>query len=153
MSISVEFKNRINDLVDEAVTQRNIKKSDFPKLMGVDYSSFTNALEYGIIATPRISMRMANFFNCSLPYLLGETDDEYFSASQKGETFEDRINLLCAENKTDYATVCKECNFNRGYLTRWIRNHYIPRWEFLDILADHFSVSIDFLLGRTDDKN
>ncbi len=153
MSISVKFKNRINDLVDEVINQRNLKRSALPKLMKVDYSSLTNALEYGIIPTPRIAIRMANFFKCSIPYLLGESDDEYFLPSQKGETFENRINLLCAENNTDHTKVNKECNFNRGYLTRWVKNHYIPRWEFLDILADHFHVSIDFLLGRTDDRN
>lgn len=153
MSISVEFKNRFNDIIDEVVTERHLKKSDLPKLMGIDYSSFVNALEYGIIPTPRITTRIADFVNCSIPYFLGTSDDEYFSKSKKNESLADRINLLCEEKGVNYSAVCKACNFYRGYLSRWIKEHYIPSWEFIEILADYFNVSIDYLLGRTDDKN
>ena len=153
MSISDEFKNRINDLVDEAVYSNKINKADFPKLMSIDYSSFSNALKYGIIPTPRITTKIADYFNVSFSYLLGKTNSEYFSKSKKNETFADRINLLCKEQNITYGFVCKECNFYSGYLTRWIKNNYIPSWEFLDILADYFKVSPDYLLGRTDDRN
>ena len=58
MAISIEFQKRITDLVDES----NTKKSELPALMSVDYSSLSNALNYGIIPTPRILIRIANYF-------------------------------------------------------------------------------------------
>ena len=152
MPISNEFKNRINDLVSNVYIDRKIRKSDLPKMIGIDYSSLSNAMEYGIVPTPRIAMRMADYFECSIPYLLGLTDDEHFTKSKKNESFPDRIDLLCEAKKTDYAKVCKECKLYRGYLARWISHRYIPSWEFLDLLADYFDVSVDYLLGRTDDR-
>lgn len=153
MSISAEFKNRINDLINEEVYSHKVKRSELPKFMGVDYSSLFNAVEYGIIPTPRIIIKMADYFDVSIPYLLGKSNDEYFSKSKSNETFADRTQLLCKEKNVTPGFVCKECNFYPGYLTRWIKNGYIPSWEFLDILADYFDVSPDYLLGRTDDRN
>ena len=67
MPISNEFKNRINDLVSDVYIDRKIRKSDLPKMIGIDYSSLSNAMEYGIVPTPRIAMRMADYFECSIP--------------------------------------------------------------------------------------
>ena len=50
MSISINFQNRINDLVEEC----EVKKSALPDIIGVDYRSMSNALNYGIVPTPRI---------------------------------------------------------------------------------------------------
>ena len=74
MAVSNEFQTRITDLVAES----DHKRSDLPKLIGIDYSSLSNALNYGIIPTPRILIRIADFFNISLAYLLGSSDDETF---------------------------------------------------------------------------
>lgn len=38
MSISPAFQARLNDLINEAVIERHIKKSELPKLLGIDYS-------------------------------------------------------------------------------------------------------------------
>ena len=55
MSTSIEFQKRISELVEES----EIKKSDLPKTMGVDYRSLSNSLNYGIIPKPRILIRIA----------------------------------------------------------------------------------------------
>ncbi len=34
----------------------------------------------------------------------------------------------------------------------WIRNNSIPSLDFLKQLASHFDVSVDYLLGRTDER-
>ena len=152
MAISEKFRARLSDLTADAVLERQMKKSELPKQMGIDYSSFVNALGYGIVPTPRIAMRIADYFGCSLSYLLGESDDEYFSASKQSATFSLRIRSLCKEKQVTPAQVCKDCNIYRGYLARWLKNDYIPSWEYLELLADYFGVSTDYLLGRTDDK-
>lgn len=152
MAISSAFQNRIKDLTDEVTATQNIRKSSLPKRMGIDYSSLSNALEYGILPTPRIAMRMADYFHCSIPYLFGTSDDEYFEHSKEPHSFSERILLLCEERSVKYKDVCEHCGFYRGYLARWIKNNYIPSWDYLDDLAKFFDVSVDYLLGRTDDK-
>lgn len=153
MSISSTFQARLNDLINEAVIERHIKKSELPKLLGIDYSSFSNALEYGILPTPRVAVKMADYFGCSLGYLLGNSDDEYFVSAKTPSSFAERIVQLCAERQVSFATVSRECSFYRGYLARWVKQQYTPSWEYLELLADYFHVSLDYLLGRTDETN
>ena len=147
MSISNTFQIRINELAEDC----EVNKSDLPKLIGVDYRSLSNALNYGIVPTPRILIRIADFFNISIKYLLGTSDDEYFKKAKVKSDFKTRFDLLCNENNFTYYKVSKDLHFDQSYITRWLNKNYLPSLELLELLSDYFKVSIDYLLGRTDD--
>lgn len=149
MPVSAEFQNRLADLISEC----EIKKSELPSAMHIDYRSLSNALNYGTIPTPRILVRMADFFNKSIKYLLGKTDDEYFAKAAVPSAFKARFVLLCQEKQLTYYKVGKDCHFDKSYISRWLNKNYLPSLELLELLADYFGVSIDYLLGRTDDRN
>lgn len=148
MSISNKFQIRITDLVEDC----EVNKSELPKLIGVDYRSLANALNYGIIPTPRILMRIADYFNVSLKYLLGTSDDEYFIKANIKTDFKTRFALLCKEKNVTYYRVSKDLHFDNSYITRWFNKNYFPSFELLELISDYFDVSVDYLLGRTDDR-
>ena len=54
MPISNAFQIRITELVEDC----EVNKSELPNLIGVDYRTLSNALNYGI-------MKQAEYFNCS----------------------------------------------------------------------------------------
>ncbi len=147
MAISDNFQKRINELVGE----QNIKKSTLPSKIGVDYRSVSNALNYGIVPSPRILIRIADYFNVSVKYLLGQTDDEYFSKSKTDSNFDTRFRALCERDSVTFYKVGKDCHFSNSYISRWLNFGYLHSLELLEILSDYFSVSLDYLLGRTDD--
>lgn len=148
MSISNVFQNRITELVEDC----EVKKSELPNLIGVDYRSLSNALNYGIIPTPRILIRIADYFNVSIKYLLGTSNDEYFSKSKVKSDFKTRFDFLCKENNITFYKVSKDLHFEQSYITRWFNKNYLPSLELLDLISDYFEVSVDYLLGRTDDE-
>lgn len=148
MSISKAFQNRISELVEDC----EVNRSELPHLMGVDYRSLSNALNYGIIPTPRILIRIADYFNVSIRYLLGTSDDEYFNKSKVKRDFKTRFDFLCKEKEITYFKVSKDLHFYQSYITRWFNRNYLPSLELLDLICDYFKVSIDYLLGRTDDR-
>lgn len=152
MAISEKFKNRINELVSEQKDLRGIGRVEIANEIPVDYNSLANALNYGILPTTRILMKMADYFCVPLDFLLGRTDAEDFVKSEKGETFAVRIAALCDGRRVKFAKVSKECHLDRGYIRRWIKTGYLPELEFLDILAAYFGVSLDYLLGRSDEE-
>ncbi len=149
MSVFVDFQNRINELVSEL----DIKRSDLPTIIGIDYSSFSNALNYGIIPKPKILIKIADYLDVSIPYLLARTDDDFFEKSESNINFYTRFQELVDENKITRYKVSKDCHFSNNYISRWFNKKYLPSFELLDIIADYFKVSIDYLLGRTDIKN
>ena len=148
MSISNVFQNRITELVEDC----EVNRSELPKLIGVDYRSLSNALNYGIIPTPRILLRIADYFNVPIKYLLGTSDDKYFNKSKVKSDFKTRFDFLCKKNEATYYKVSKDLHFDQSYITHWINKNYLPSYEFLELICDYFDVSIDYLLGRTDDK-
>ena len=148
MSISNVFQNRITELVEDC----EVKKSELPNLIGVDYRSLSNALNYGIIPTPRILIRIADYFNVSIKYLLGTSNDEYFSKSKVKSDFKTSFDFLCKENNITFYKVSKDLHFDQSYITRWFNKNYLPSLELLDLISDYFEVSVDYLLGRTDDE-
>ena len=149
MSTSIEFQKRISELVEES----EIKKSDLPKTMGVDYRSLSNSLNYGVIPKPRILIRIADYFDIPINYLLGRSDDIYFNKGKTPSDFNIRFVFLCKEKEVTYYKVSQMCHFDKSYISRWLNKKYLPSLDLLDILCDYFEVSIDYLLGRTDDKN
>ncbi len=148
MSISNKFQERIKDFVGEC----EVKKSDLPTLIGVDYRSLSNALNYGIVPIPRILIRIADYFDTSIEYLLGRSDIEYFVKSQQGSNFRTRFGMLCGEKGVTYCRVSHDLHFDNSNITRWLKRDYLPSLEFLDLICDYFAVSIDYLLGRTDER-
>lgn len=149
MAISNTFQIRITELAEDC----EVNKSDLPKLISIDYRSLSNAINYGIIPTPRILIRIANYFKVSIKYLLGASDDEYFNQAKIQSDFKTRFDFLCKAKKVTYYKVSKDLHFDQSYITRWFNKNYLPSLKLLELISDYFKVSIDYLLGRTEDKN
>ena len=94
MEHSEEFKKRFLELIDDL----DCNKSKIPKLLNIDYNVFIKISEFGIIPKPIILMRIADYFDISIEYLLGRTDNEYFEKSETPSTFLERYKTLKSEN-------------------------------------------------------
>ena len=140
MSVSAEFQSRLQELVAET----GIKRTKLAKDMNVDYRSFAAAYNYGILPKPTVLARIA--------YLLGQTEIDAFTPAKAHDSFHERLKALCAERKTTYYRLAQDCHIDKSSISRWFSLEQIPSLETLEILSDHFDVSVDYLLGRTDDK-
>ena len=148
MPISTTFQKRINELVAET----DLKKVDLAKAGNFDYRSLSNALVYGIIPTTTTLIRMADYFNVSMDYLLGRTDKNDYTESST-ITFQERFEKLCEEKGVTHYKVSQECFFDKSNISRWLSKGYLPTLEILDMITKYFNVSIDYILGRSDYRN
>lgn len=148
MERSEEFRQCFMELIEDF----DCKKSHIPKLLNIDYNIFTKITEFGIIPKPIILIRIADYFNISVEYLLGRTDTPYFEKAESAKTFLEQYQKLKAEKKvTDYF-IAQKLHISTSYTTNWKKKNYIPSVVNLILLSEYFEVSIDYLLGRTDDK-
>ena len=60
----------------------------------------------------------------------------------------ERIQLLCKEAGINPSNLETELGFGKGTLYKW--NKSSPNTDKLSAVADHFNVSIDWLLGQTE---
>ena len=148
MATSQEFRKIFIQLIDDL----ECNPSEIPKILHIDYGIFIKIRDYGWIPRPIILMRIADYFEISLEYLLGKTDDIYFEKARVPKTFHIRYGELKKENSmTDYA-VAQKLHIPTSYTTNWKKHNYTPSLDNLFTLADLFGVSLDYLLGRTDER-
>ncbi len=148
MEHSEKFKQRFLELISDL----DCKKSEIPKLLSIDYNVYIKITEFGIIPKPVVLIRIADYFNISIEYLLGRTNNSYFFKAEKVTTFLERYQALKTEkNLTDYA-IAQKLHITTSYTTNWKNKKYMPSIINLVELSEIFNVSIDYLLGRTYDK-
>ena len=63
-------------------------------------------------------------------------------------TLFNNVQMLCNENKTNFARLEKKLGFGNGTVQKWDRIN--PGIDKIQAVADYFDVSIDELLGRED---
>ena len=149
MSISLSFQKRFNSILEES----DYSRSEIAKLIPLSQSTLSNALTYGIIPSTKTLVKIANFFDISISFLLGKTDTEDFYKSSSPASFLSRFENLCSEKEVTHYKVAADCLFDKSNISRWISKGFLPELEILELLCDYFNVSIDYLLGRTEDKD
>lgn len=63
----------------------------------------------------------------------------------------ERIKSLATKKKVTFAEIERKTGISNGQIRRW--NTSSPKIENIQKVADYFNVSVDYLLGRTDDPN
>lgn len=64
--------------------------------------------------------------------------------------FPKRLRKLRERQRRKQYVVSELCGLNRSTIRRYERGEMEPSAEALSAIADYFEVSIDYLLGRTD---
>ena len=62
--------------------------------------------------------------------------------------FYDVFEKLCKDNGTSPSAVCVKLGMSKTTSSFWKRTGNVPKREALEKIADHFGVTVDFLLGR-----
>ena len=148
-NVSEKFQNRIKQIIDE----QEFDKKDFPKFVDVSPEVIIRATKYGIIPSLKSLIKIADKVNVSLSYLLGETDNNEFYKSEHPTSFHIRLQELANERGEKYSAISNKMPFAYNSIYEWIRTGCLPSIDYLKPLAEYFKVSIDYLLGRTDDRN
>ena len=147
--ISSEFQHRLIELMSD----EECSKSELAEKAQISVSVLTRAEIYAIIPSVKVLIKIADSFEVSLPYLLGETDKRDFYPTEESNAFHERLQKLVEERGTNYSRIASVMPFSKNFFYEWQRTKTLPSLDYLKALAEYFGVSIDYLLGRTDYKN
>lgn len=146
--VSPKFQERLLALIDE---EEDPRKNVFIKNVGLTQDVIIRATIYAIVPSVKSLIKIADYFDVSLSYLLGKTDTNDFYKSENPTTFHIRLRELSAGKK--YGHIARTMPFSRNLFYDWLREGTLPCLDYLEPLAKYFNVSMDYLLGRTDYKN
>lgn len=147
--ISPKFQQRLIELI----TDQDLSNAEFCEQAKISYPVISRATIYAILPSVRLLIKIADFFEIPIKYLLGESDDPSFYKSEFPSTFSKRLTAISQERNVKFSEVSHKMPFPYNYFYDWIRTNTLPSLENLEALADYFQVSLDYLTGRTDYKD
>lgn len=71
----------------------------------------------------------------------------------EGATMYEIFRKLLNERNVTVYRVSKETGISSATFTEWKNGTYTPKQDKIQKIADYFNVSVDYLLGRTDDPS
>ena len=139
-------------IFEELLEENNLTIKSFAKIVGVYFSVFYAYKNKNYLPTVKIATVIANYFGCSLNFLMGLESDidkiKYKKDFDISKFYPRYINLLESKNLKHFS-LCKKIDLNVSSLLNW-KSGKTPKMEPLIKIAKYFDCSIDYLVGRSD---
>lgn len=140
------FIDNLKDLIDET----GLSLRQLAKKSGVSAMQYSRYLNWSI-PTIDTTLKIAKYFNCSLDYLFGLSEDKnnkrYKTYDYNFSCFLDNYRKLLDENKISHYKFMKNSNYDESIIRHW-KAGSIPRLDIIYYIAKNLGGSIDELIGR-----
>lgn len=137
------------EMLKELMTDQNLSARGLAKLIGIGDTDIGTWLSGEYMPSTVNVIKLADFFHCSVDYLLGLSDKKDSGPRTVKADFLTRLKLLMENSGLSKNKLAKECGFYGATVTKWEQGK-MPGPETLVKLATVFGCSIDYLLGRSD---
>ena len=97
--------------------------------------------------------KLSEFYNCSIDYLTGLSNDKgSFTKKYNLEKIFIRLKRLRKENHLSQTEIGNLLGFGQMNYSRYERGQVIIPFSKLYLIAKKFNVSLDYLMGKTDNE-
>ena len=142
--------NEFQERLEELLLEKNMSRLHLAKLLGVSSTTINGYFNKNYFPQIDIAIKFSEFFDCSLDYLFGLTDDKKrkykIDINNLTGALIKNFNQLLKENKLSIAKVMKDLDMSEYNFYRW-RNGKFPKTVNLILVAKYFDVSVDYLLS------
>lgn len=138
-----EFQERLQDLLVE----NELSRLQLSKKIGISFETLNGYFNKGFYPELSVAIKIADYFDCSLQYLMGLTED-YQTSDKNNLSFIDTIKKLLSENNLSIEKFMKALNMSEANYYRWKNKNNNPAMQSLIAIAKFFDVSIDYLVGH-----
>lgn len=134
----------------QLIKEENITEAAFGEALGMGKNTVNNWKAGRSKTYLKKIDSIADYFGVSVDYLLGRTDNP-ISNHKDNMTFADRLNQILSEQGITAYKVSKDTKISNSILSDWRLGKRIPSGEKIEVLATYLNVSVDYLLGLSDD--
>ena len=143
--VMIKFSQRLEELKKEY----KISNTEIAKILNLSsVNRIYPWLNGENMPSTKYLISLADYFDCSIEFLLGRTDNVSEKSFKSVSSFNSRLSEIMKKNnirKIDMINnkICRPGNFHV-----WYKNKSIPQIDTIVKLADYFNVTVDYLLGR-----
>jgi transcriptional regulator with XRE-family HTH domain len=138
------FAERLNELMFD----KKIAPEALSKVLGVDLSLIYKYLRKEFTPSTPNAIRIANYFNCSLDYLVGLSEDISLSFNVECNPFAICFQELLKKHNCTRYRLKKNTVLAKQSVDDWYNGVRVPTIDNLIVLAEYFNCSIDCIIGR-----
>ena len=142
MELLPKFVDNVKDLLFDAHTTVPELAKAIGKTEGATYRYLRGH-------TPNVAtlVKIAEFFDCSLEFLLGREPERQHAAFFPCPPWREQVLFLLQHFQISKYRLCREAPVTRSILYAWLKGAE-PELNYVLRLADYFGCSVDFVLGR-----
>lgn len=144
----MDFLSYFVDWIKEYLARENLTVNAFSKKVGVSDSAIAKWLAGEGYPSAACAVKIADACDCSIDYLFGRSANSEYNKAAARDSFYSRFDALCKQKRMTHYQIAKECELGESMISKWKRGK-TPKIETLILLADYFSCSLDYLLGRS----
>lgn len=139
------FSKRLAELIkdnDKTITQFSLEIG----CSGTTVGRYLQGKSYPAID---ITVRMADYFKCSVDFLLGIKNEEFGKYEFKPcPPFGERLVEICEEKQISRYQLQKVTEIPESVMRYWVRGKTKPSIMNIVKIAEKLEISVDYLLGR-----
>lgn len=139
------FSKRLDELIkelDKTITQFSLE-------IGCSGTAVSRYIKGKSYPTVDIAVRMADYFKCSVDFLLGIKREEFEKLEFKTcPPFGERLIEICNEKHISRYKLQQLTDIPESVMRYWVRGKTKPSIVNIIKIAEKLNVSVDYLLGR-----
>lgn len=136
-----------SDRLSELMFYSKITSEQLGKILGINGSTIRRWLcDFNSISLSH-AIIIAEYFNCSLDFLLGRSDKQLDFIPQKLPSFYEHLRIIMKEKNISRYRICIDLKMSNGNFTQWKRG-VLPKMQTLISIADYLDITLDYLIGR-----
>ena len=136
------------DRLDELLIEKSKKATEVCRELGLGNSTISHYRVETRMPKVSVLIRLADYFNCTVDFLLGIDDYNKATSFKVCPPFSQRILELCDEFKTTRYKLQKLTGISESVMRYWVRGKTEPSIYNIVRIADKLKCSVDFVLGR-----
>ena len=138
---------KISERLTELMNEKGISNNELAEILGVTPCS-VGRWKRGV-KNMRLTqfIKIANYFNCSLDFLIGRSENYIDFVPKECPPFYDYFKKLISDKGISRNKINTETKIKSSHFVDW-KNGAEPQIHSLIELADYLDISIDFLIGR-----
>ena len=141
---------KFSERLEELIFDTELPQNEFAGKCGLTPVEISKYLKGNCMPSLSSVLKIADFFKCSVDYVLGIEDQKYSTCFHPIPPFAQRLRFLLPHFGYTGYRFCKEAkNISAARYYDWLNGKHEPSLENIINIAEFFDCSVDFVIGRS----
>ena len=140
--------SNFQEILTELMIEHNLTSTTLGEKIGSSRMTLNRYLQGSRTPSVEFLIKLADFFHCSVDFLLGLEDETYTTTFLTPPPFSVRINELCELFGVTKYQIQNKTHISMASIYTWQKSPRYPTIDSILCLAEFFGCTVDVVIGR-----